>query len=161
MRSTANISAVDQTIPIKTKLYRNEFEYLLVLYKDPLNTEPRFAFPDLISACVSIVFAQSRPCERLIDYVRSHYVLRAGARRNDSRTEGVWSEQYELLRAVQTSPGNRYPNPQFSLGDFTSACVGIVAGESDPIRRILEQARINYARRFSAAELVDTPRRGC
>ena len=148
----------ERTVPIDiareetvgTLLYPEEFDFLHRVYTDPENDSPKFRFPDLISACVSIVFADHRnPQRRLIDYARSELMVRNSRGRPKCRSEDMWPEQYELLRAVQTSPDNRYPNPKFNLGDFTSACVALVMAGAEPQRRILTQARANLLNRVA------------
>jgi hypothetical protein len=49
---------------IETRLWLEEHEWLYGLLRSSDNVSPTFRFPDLISACVSLVFAQddgSRP----------------------------------------------------------------------------------------------------
>jgi hypothetical protein len=144
------------TVPVETRLYLEEFAFLRNVYGACENDAPKFAFPDLISACVSLVFAQGEATERLVQFVRTNINQRNRGTRASSRSEGMWHEQFELLRSIQMSPANRYPNPKFSLGDFTSACVALVMAEPDAERRILEQARVNFARRTCHQVVVGT-----
>jgi hypothetical protein len=75
------------------------------------NVSPTFRFPDLISACVSLVFLHHDAPARIFDFLGTQMVLRPPL--TPRRRESMWRPQYELLLAVQRSPANRHPNPTF------------------------------------------------
>lgn len=128
---------------VDTYLWRAEYDFLHSLYDSTANVSPKFRFPDLISACVSLVFEHEDAAERLFDYLRSKLVLRGPAVR---RREAMWRQQYELLLGLQRSPANRHPYPQFQLDQFTTACVALASRDGDA-SRIFERARRNTAAR--------------
>ncbi len=87
------------------------------------NVSPTFRFPDLISACVSLVFVQDDAPARIFDFLGTQLVLRPPL--TPRRRESMWRPQYDLLLAVQRSPANRHPNPKFQLDQLTTACVAL------------------------------------
>ena len=109
---------------IETRLWLEEHEWLYGLLRSSDNVSPTFRFPDLISACVSLVFAQDDAAGRIFDFLGSQLVLRTTA--TPRRRESMWRQQYDLLLAVQRSPANRHPHPKFQLDQLTTACVALV-----------------------------------
>jgi hypothetical protein len=140
---------------IETRLWLDEHEWLYGLLRSSDNVSPTFRFPDLISACVSLVFAQRDAVERIFDFLGSQLVLRAHA--TPRRRESMWRPQYELLLAVQRSPANRHPHPKFQLDQLTTACVGLCRQMERADARVLQQARLNMADRSTRWRL---PRAG-
>src|SRR5881392_3091091 len=61
---------------IDTYVWSDEYDFLRSLYDSADNTSPKFRFPDLISACVSLVFRDDNAAELIFDYLRSELVLR-------------------------------------------------------------------------------------
>src|SRR6186713_250806 len=98
---------------IETRLCLQEHEWLYTLLKSEHNTSPTFRYPDLISACVSIVFANNDASGRIFDFLGSELVLRQPD--SPRRRESMWIEQYALLQALQRSRANRHPHPKFQL----------------------------------------------
>lgn len=132
---------------LETRLYLEEHEWLYSLMHSPDNVSPTFRFPDLISACVSLVFAGNDAALVVFEYLGTQLVLREpGAPR---RRESMWRPQYELLQAVQRSPANRHPNPKFQLDQLTTACVALIQQRPDADAQVLRQARLNMAERSS------------
>jgi hypothetical protein len=134
----------DGMATVDTYVWIDEYQFLYVIYDSVRNTSPRFRFPDLISACVSLVFMGENPAERIFDYLRSQLVLRPDSER---RREALWKPQYELLLGLQRSAENRHPHPQFQLDQFTTACVALVMKEDDCADKMRERARRNTAER--------------
>lgn len=151
---TKNASAaegVGQTVA--TLLYEEEFEQLLTIYNSKDNERPRFAFPDLISSCISLTFdAHVNPSLPIFEFVRTNLSLRNCTGNQKRRKEDIWRAQYALLRSLQLSRENQYPNPKFDLGDLTSACVALAVSMPDAPNTILSQARRNSAQRERARE---------
>jgi hypothetical protein len=56
---------------IDTYVWTDEYAFLRSLYDSADNTSPIFRFPDLISACVSLVFHEDNAAELIFDYLRS------------------------------------------------------------------------------------------
>jgi len=136
---------------IETRLWLEEHDWLYGLLHSEANASPTFRFPDLISACVSLVFTHDDAALRIFRFLGKELVLRPA--QSARRRESMWRTQYELLLALQRSPANRHPNPKFQLDQLTTACVALsreadVSGET-----VLRQARVNMARR---AELRKT-----
>jgi hypothetical protein len=132
---------------IETRLWFEEHDWLYALLKSEQNVSPTFRLPDLISACVSLVFAEKNAVTRIFEFLGTELVLRM--HHNPRRRESMWMAQYELLLAVQQSPANMHPHPRFQLDQFTTACVAL-SRQADPTgANVLRQARINMAERIS------------
>jgi len=137
---------------IDTYVWTDEYDFLRSLYDSADNTSPKFRFPDLISACVSLVFRDDNAAELIFAYLRSELVLRSPG--TTRRREAMWKAQYNLLLGLQRSRGNRHPYPQFQLDQFTTACVALVRLVGDAQRRIFDQARKNTAERAGRKEAL-------
>ena len=130
---------------IETRLWLDEHEWLYGLLRSSDNVSPTFRFPDLISACVSLVFAQDDAPARIFDFLGSQLVLRTPA--TPRRRESMWRQQYDLLLVVQRSPANRHPHPKFQLDQLTTACVALCRQLERADTLVLQQARLNMADR--------------
>jgi hypothetical protein len=144
------VEARRQEDTIDTYVWTDEYDFLRSLYDSADNTSPKFRFPDLISACVSLVFRDDNAAELIFDYLRSELVLRNPD--TTRRREAMWKAQYNLLLGLQRSRGNKHPYPQFQLDQFTTACVALVRLAGDAQRRIFDQARKNTAERAGRKE---------
>lgn len=133
----------DETI--ETRLWLEEHDWLYALLKSEQNVSPTFRFPDLISACVSQVFANDDASERIFEFLGTELVLRPP--HSPRRRESMWMPQYDLLLAVQRSPANRHPNPKFQLDQLTTACVALSRQADLSGANVLQQARVNMASR--------------
>lgn len=134
---------MDETI--ETRLWVEEHGWLYALQKSEQNISPAFRFPDLISACVSIVFANTDASERIFCFLGAELVLRLPY--SPRRRESMWFAQYDLLLALQRSPANRHPNPKFQLDQLTTACVALSRRADPSGASVLHQARVNMANR--------------
>jgi hypothetical protein len=131
---------------IETQLWLEEHDWLYALLKSEENVAPTFRLLDLISACVSLVFAEQNAVERLFAFLGTDLVLRAP--HGPRRREAMWMPQYALLLVVQRSPANLHPQPKFQLDQFTTACVAL-SRQADPAgANVLRQARMNMAERI-------------
>jgi hypothetical protein len=137
--------ASDNTDVVETRLWLEEHQWLLELMQHPTNAAPKFRMPDLISACVSLVFIRSFGVRELFEYLGTELVLRSP--RTPRRKEALWRTQYELLLAIQLSAANQHPNPKFQLDQLTTACVALARKRPDATYNVLHQARINMADR--------------
>jgi len=135
---------------IDTYVWTDEYDFLRSLYDSADNTSPKFRFPDLISACVALVFRDDNAAELIFNYLRSELVLRNPD--TTRRREAMWKAQYNLLLGLQRSRGNKHPYPQFQLDQFTTTCVALVRLDGDAQRRIFDQARKNTAERAGRKE---------
>ena len=135
---------------IDTYVWTDEYAFLRPLYDSADNTSPKFRFPDLISACVSLVFRHDDAADLIFDYLRSELVLRNP--NTTRRREAMWKAQYNLLLDLQRSRANKHPYPQFQLDQFTTTCVALVSLAGDAQRRIFDQARKNTAERAGRKE---------
>jgi hypothetical protein len=133
---------------ITTLVWMDEFERLEMIYHDADNHSPKFRTPDLISACVSLVFAADDAADAIFKHVHTCLLLRDSD--TPRHTAAIWRPQYELLLALQRSSRNRHPNPQFNLDHFTTACVHLALKHHDAKRLIFAHARQNTARRAGA-----------
>lgn len=130
---------------IETRLWLEEHDWLYRLLRSEDNVSPTFRFPDLISACVSLVFLHDDAPARIFDFLGTQLVLRPPL--TPRRRESMWRPQYELLLAVQRSPANRHPNPKFQLDQLTTACVALCQAHESDGSLVLRQARLNMAER--------------
>jgi len=135
---------------IDTYVWTDEYDFLRCRYDSADNTSPKFRFPDLISACVSLVFRDDDAADLIFDYLRSELVLRNP--NMTRRREAMWKAQYNLLLDLQRSRANKHPYPQFQLDQFTTTCVALVRLAGDAQRRIFDQARKNTAERAGRKE---------
>ncbi|MDP1693729.1 MAG: hypothetical protein Q8L49_17570 [Burkholderiaceae bacterium] len=130
---------------IETRLWLEEHEWLYSLLRSDENVSPTFRFPDLISACVSLVFLHDGAAARIFEFLGTQLVLRPPL--TPRRRESMWRQQYDPLLAVQRSPANRHPNPKFQLDQLTTACVALCRQLGDAESIVLRQARLNMAER--------------
>lgn len=146
MTTQFNAGHTDETI--ETRLWLEEHDWLYALLKSAENISPTFRFPDLISACVSLVFADDDASERIFEFLGTKLVLRPP--QSPRRRESMWMPQYDLLLAVQRSPANRHPNPKFQLDQLTTACVALSRHADPSGANVLQQARVGMASRAAA-----------
>lgn len=143
-------SALDDTVD--TLLWIDEHDWLYTLLKSGLNISPKFRMPDLISACVSQLFAKDCASDALFRYLGSELILREPG--TVRRREAMWRPQYRQLHTLQLSAANRYPNPQFHLDQITTACVALARTDDATGACTLRHARINIARRSAIARVM-------
>lgn len=132
---------------IETRLWIEEHDWLVALLKIDRNVAPTLRCPDLISACVSLVFANEDAPARIFEFLGTELVMRTPHR--PRRRESMWMPQYELLLAVQRSPANMHPNPKFQLDQLTTACVALCRQADPSGAHVLRQARVNMASRIA------------
>lgn len=143
MPAKLGLECTDETI--ETRLWLEEHDWLYALLKSEDNVSPTFRFPDLISACVALIFANDRASERIFDFLGTKLVLRSP--KSPRRRESMWMPQYDLLLMLQRSPANRHPNPKFQLDQLTTACVALARETDATGGNVLRQARVNMANR--------------
>jgi len=139
----AKVSASQDVI--ETRLWLSEHDWLYGLLHSEDNVSPTFRFPDLISACISLVFAHPDASALIFQFLGSELVLRTP--QTPRRRESMWREQFQLLLDLQLSPANRHPNPKFQLDQLTTACVALCKTWDASGATILRQARQNMAAR--------------
>src|SRR5262249_49852910 len=143
-RLTAPFQNATDTRTVGTLVDLVEWEFLRALYQSAENASPKFSIPDLVSACVSLVFSERLDAKTIMfEFVRTDLTLRKCELKRKRCPIDIWRAQYEMLRGLQVSSDNRYPNPKFDLGDLTTACVALVKGYVDAQPKILDQARKN------------------
>lgn len=130
---------------IETRLWLEEHDWLYRLLRSEENVSPTFRFPDLISACVSLVFDHHDGPTRIFQFLGTELVLRLP--QTPRRRESMWRPQYQLLLALQRSPANRHPNPKFQLDQLTTACVALCRTVDGSGSAVLCKARRNMAER--------------
>lgn len=130
---------------IETRLWLEEHDWLYRLLRSADNVSPTFRFPDLISACVSLVFEHHDGPTRIFQFLGTELVLRSP--QTPRRRESMWRQQYRLLLDLQRSPANRHPNPKFQLDQLTTACVALCQAADASGAAILRQARHNMVER--------------
>lgn len=130
---------------VETRLWIEEHEWLYGLLHSTSNIAPTFRIPDLISACVAMVFLQGDAPQRIFGFLGSELILREPT--TPRRRESMWRAQYELLHELQCSPVNRHPNPKFQLDQLTTACVALCRQADEGGGSVLLQARLNMAER--------------
>ncbi|MDO9165227.1 MAG: hypothetical protein Q7U13_03895 [Rhodoferax sp.] len=137
---------------IETRLWLDEHVWLYKLLRSEQNISPTFRFPDLIAACVSLVFTRDDAPSRIFRFLGTQLVLRTP--QTPRRRESMWRQQYNLLLEVQRSPANRHPNPKFQLDQLTTACVALCREQDESGTSILQQARRNMAERAQRGKQV-------
>ncbi|MDI1339759.1 MAG: hypothetical protein Q7K57_46025 [Burkholderiaceae bacterium] len=142
----------DHQDTIETRLWLEEHVWLYKLLRSETNISPTFRFPDLIAACVSLIFTHEDAPVRIFRFLGTQLVLRAP--QTPRRRESMWRQQYELLLEVQRSPANRHPNPKFQLDQLTTACVALCREQDESGTSILQQARRNMAERAQRGKQV-------
>lgn len=150
--SSTHIQSVSHHEVIETRLWLEEHDWLYRLLRCETNVSPTFRFPDLISACVSLVFAQLDAPTRIFRFLGTELVLRSP--QTPRRRESMWRSQYLLLQDLQRSPANRHPNPKFQLDQLTTACVALCRAYEPEGMNILQQARLNMVKRSQFERLT-------
>ncbi|QKV57868.1 MAG: hypothetical protein HT580_12140 [Dechloromonas sp.] len=144
-RAKSESLRIDQQDIVETRLWLEEHDWLYGLLRSENNVSPTFRFPDLIGACVSLVFEHHDAPARIFQFLGTELVLRSP--QTPRRRESMWRPQYELLLALQRSPANRHPNPKFQLDQLTTACVALCRTADGSVAAVLRQARCNMAER--------------
>ncbi len=145
----ASIGASDPSDVVETRLWMEEHNWLYALLRSSDNVAPTFRIPDLLSACVAIVFSQDDAAERIFGFLGTALVMRSPT--TPRRRESLWRPQFELLHDLQCSPANKHPNPKFQLDQLTTACVALCQQEDVSGAAVLHQARRNMVERHSGA----------
>lgn len=142
--------SADPSDVVETRLWMEEHSWLYGLLRSDDNVAPTFRIPDLLSACVAIVFGRDDAAERIFGFLGTALVMRSPT--TPRRRESLWRPQYELLHDLQCSPANRHPNPKFQLDQLTTACVALCQQEDGSGAAVLQQARHNMVERHSATQ---------
>ncbi|UEC01767.1 hypothetical protein [Burkholderia vietnamiensis] len=137
--------ATDTSEVVETRLWMEEHNWLYGLLRSEDNVAPTFRFPDLLSACVALVFNRSDAAERIFGFLGTALVMRSPT--TPRRRESLWRPQYDLLHELQCSPANRHPNPKFQLDQLTTACVALCQQDDGSGATVLRQARCNMVER--------------
>lgn len=138
-------SASDTSDVVETRLWLEEHNWLYALLRSESNVAPTFRIPDLLSACVAMVFSRDNAAERIFGFLGTALVMRSPT--TPRRRESLWRAQFELLHDLQCSPANRHPNPKFQLDQLTTACVALCQQEDSSGAAVLVQARRNMVER--------------
>ena len=147
--SMANpIDRDEHTPTVQTRVWVEEHGWLHRIFKSPDNTSPKFRFPDLLSACVSLSVTSDEGQRRLVEYLVTQLTRRDP--RTERRSCDIWSAQFDQLMQAHRAPWNRFPNPMFELDHLTTACVAIAMALPDSETVVLRQARLNLLARASA-----------
>ena len=144
--SMANPIDSDERHPtVQTRVWIEEHSWLHLLFKSPRNTSPKFRFPDLLSACVSLAMSSDDSRRRLIEYLVTQLTLRDPG--TERRSCDIWPAQFDQLLQTHRAPWNRFPNPMFELDHLTTACVAVAMTLPDGEAAVLRQARTNLLAR--------------
>lgn len=141
----APAGGTDPTDVVETRLWVEEHNWLYALLRSGDNVAPTFRIPDLLSACVAIVFSRDDAAERIFGFLGTALVMRTPT--TPRRRESLWRPQYELLHDLQCSPVNKHPNPKFQLDQLTTACVALCQQDDPSGMAVLGQARRNMVER--------------
>jgi hypothetical protein len=132
---------------IVTRIWLEEHDWLYTLLRSENNVSPTFRFPDLISACIALVFADANPGGRIFRFLGAELIIRPPTM--PRRRESFWRQQFELLLDLQHSPANRHPNPMYQLDQMVTACVALARRLDGAEARVLQQARLNVVQRMT------------
>jgi hypothetical protein len=130
---------------VQTRVWVDEHDWLHRVYKSANNTSPRFRFPDLLSACVSLALENAEAQSRLVDYLVTRLTLRDP--RTERRSCDIWAQQFDLALTAHRAAWNRFPNPMFDLDHLTTGCVALAMAGPDGEAQVLRQARLNLLAR--------------
>lgn len=143
--ANASSGSVDHSDVVETRLWMEEHNWLYGLLRSSENVAPTFRIPDLLSACVTIVFNRDDAAQRIFGFLGTALVMRSPA--TPRRRESLWRPQYELLHDLQCSAVNKHPNPKFGLDQITTACVALCQQDDTSGTAVLGQARRNMVER--------------
>ncbi len=143
--------ATDSSDVIETRLWLEEHNWLYALLRSEGNVAPTFRIPDLLSACVALVFNHDDAAERIFGFLGTALVMRSPT--TPRRRESLWRPQFELLHDLQCSPANRHPHPKFQLDQLTTACVALCQQDDASGAAVLVQARRNMVERLTQLAL--------
>ena len=121
------------TETIETRLWLEEHDWLFAVLTSEQNVSPTFRFPDLISACVSIVFTYADAAARIFGFLGSELVLRHP--QSPRRRESMWKDQYHLLLDLQRSPCEPPSESEVSARPVDDRLRGPVPSERSVRRR--------------------------
>lgn len=143
----------DQVVPPhrtteQTRLWVQEHCWLHDLFKSPLNTFPKFRFPDLLGACVSLALSTPQTQRLLVSFLATELALRTP--KGEFRSCDIWSAQFDQLMSARGAPWNRFPNPMFELEHIASACVAVASRQPFGPQAVLDRARENFVQRSRA-----------
>ena len=141
----ASEGAADSSDVVETRLWLEEHNWLYALLRSESNVAPTFRIPDLLSACVALVFGSDDAAARIFGFLGTALVMRSPT--TPRRRESLWRAQFELLHELQCSAANRHPNPKFQLDQLTTACVALCRQHEGADTLVLRQARLNMADR--------------
>ena len=141
----ASEGTADSGDVVETRLWLEEHNWLYALLRSESNVAPTFRIPDLLSACVALVFNSDDAADRIFGFLGTALVMRSPT--TPRRRESLWRAQFELLHDLQCSAANRHPNPKFQLDQLTTACVALCQQEDTSGAIVLGQARRNMVER--------------
>ena len=133
---------------VETRLWLEEHDWLFTVLRSEGNVSPTFRFPDLLSACIELVLSSTESLTRLQLFLSTE--LGARDPKAPRRSCHVWRRQFDEMLREHRAAWNSHPNPKFELDAIATGCVAVVRAEHDPVRRVLTQARLNYAARTAA-----------
>lgn len=148
-----SIERVERPCTVQTGIWIEEHGWLYRLFKSPDNTSPRFRFPDLLGACVSLTLGNTESHHRLVQYLVTQLILRDP--RTERRSCDLWSVQFDLVMAAHRAPWNRFPHPMFELDQITTACVAVVMSLPEAEGLVLRQARLNLRDRVALSRALE------
>jgi hypothetical protein len=153
-RETSMAYAIDrdERYPtVQTRVWVDEHAWLHRIFKSPGNTSPKFRFPDLLSACVSLAMDRDDGQRQLVEYLVTQLTRRDPS--TERRSCDIWSAQFDQLMQAHRAPWNRFPHPKFELDHLSTACVALAMSLPDGEAVVLHQARINLLARAKASGL--------
>jgi hypothetical protein len=153
----ASLGSAEAGDVVETRLWMEEHSWLYGLLRSSENIAPTFRIPDLLSACVTIVFDRDDAAERIFAFLGTSLVMRSP--NTPRRRESLWRPQYELLHDLQCSAANKHPNPKFGLDQLTTACVALCQQEDVSGAAVLLQARRNMVERHMGSRVTAAPPR--
>lgn len=137
---------------VQTGVWADEHDWLHRIFKSTENRSPKFRFPDLLGACVSLAVGCEDGQQRLVEYLETRLTLRDP--KTERRSCDIWSAQFDQLMQAHRAAWNRFPNPMFELDQITTACVAIAMVHVDGPAQVLHQARLNLLERAQARRVA-------
>ena len=91
---------------VQTRVWIEEHSWLHLLFKSPRNTSPKFRFPDLLSACVSLAMSSDDSRRRLVEYLVTQLTLRDPG--TERRSCDIWGCRRRMRMPMTGCPCCRW-----------------------------------------------------
>ena len=137
-----SIERVERPCTVQTGIWIEEHGWLHRLFKSPDNTSPRFRFPDLLGACVSLTLGNTQTHHRRVQYLATQLPLPDPRREATTQAERAQAERrrqlVELLAEIEKRVNNENARPRKRYVSPATREV-VYAQYYDQLRRKIEE----------------------